>query len=605
MKSIIRGRHALAAAAAALLWASSFAQTVEPQQIVVTAARIEQALPDALPSTRVITRTEIDAAQAADVPALLRQLTSIDVAQTGPLGAQTSLFLRGADSRQVLVLIDGVPFARADFGTASWQYLPLDQIERIEIVRGNHSSVYGAQAVGGVVQIVTRAALAPQARVALGAQGRRQAALAGGARLSAGTKLSGNLSAQSTEGYSAKDPAADPGANPDRDGAWQHGGSLRVDQDWMPGHRTHLSWSASRTKSDYDGFTPGLTDVLKTRVSTAALSSRHVLMPGWALQADLGQTSERFDDPTGFTIAARSRVRNAALALAWQAQADHALQLGAETRRDRYADGNGANPHRQTDSLRLGWQGRLAEGWQGQLHLRRDHSSTFGDASTGLAALAWQFAPGWKASAQLSSGFSAPSFLDEQFANPAVPLRAERSRQAEVALQWRTQAASLRLAWFDQRQRDRIDFDPVTFEAGNISRARNRGIELMADVALPLGKLNAELTLQDPRNAVTDQRLLRRSRESLALGWTGALDGWALCANVRHTGMRIDTDPVSFSATRNPARTTLGAGLARELAPGWRLSLALDNLSGENSPEVLGYTAAPRSALLALQATFK
>ena len=78
--------------------------------------------------------------------------------QTGPLGAQASLFLRGADSRQVLVLVDGVPFARADFGTASWQYLPLDQIERIEIVRGNHSSVYGAQAIGGVVHVITRRA---------------------------------------------------------------------------------------------------------------------------------------------------------------------------------------------------------------------------------------------------------------------------------------------------------------------------------------------------------------------------------------------------------------------------------------------------------------
>jgi vitamin B12 transporter len=137
-------------ALAALLCIGSFAHeqtdttNTNTSRIVITAARAEQALPDALPSTRVITRTEIEAAQASDLPGLLRMLTSIDVAQTGPLGSQTSLFLRGADSRQTLVLVDGVPLLRADFGTASWQHLPLDQIERIEIVRGNLSALYGA-----------------------------------------------------------------------------------------------------------------------------------------------------------------------------------------------------------------------------------------------------------------------------------------------------------------------------------------------------------------------------------------------------------------------------------------------------------------------------
>ena len=166
---------------AAVLSASpATAQVADDQRIVITAARAEQPLADALPSTRVITRADIDAAAASDLPGLLRSLTSIDVAQTGPLGSQASLFLRGADSRQTLVLVDGVPLVRADFGTASWQHLPLDQIERIEIVRGNLAALYGAQAVGGVVQIVTRRAGTPEFTLALGSQGTRQAAAAAG-----------------------------------------------------------------------------------------------------------------------------------------------------------------------------------------------------------------------------------------------------------------------------------------------------------------------------------------------------------------------------------------------------------------------------------------
>src|ERR1700759_4679205 len=126
-----------------------------PQQVVVTAARVEQKLPDTLPSTSVISRKDIESSPATDLPDLLRTFTSFSVAQTGPLGAQTSVFVRGANSNQVLVLIDGAPLSRADFGSAPWELIPLDQIDHVEIVRGNLSSLYGGSAVGGVVQIFT------------------------------------------------------------------------------------------------------------------------------------------------------------------------------------------------------------------------------------------------------------------------------------------------------------------------------------------------------------------------------------------------------------------------------------------------------------------
>ncbi|HET9976094.1 MAG TPA: TonB-dependent receptor [Burkholderiaceae bacterium] len=594
-----------AAAALACVGGASLAQTSPPTQtITVTAARAEQALPDALPSTRIVTRSEIDAAQAADLPGLLRTLTSIDVAQTGPLGAQASLFLRGADSRQVLVLVDGVPFARADFGTASWQYLPLDQIERIEIVRGNHSALYGAQAVGGVVQIVTRRASAPQASVAVGTQGTRSVAASGGTAWGEGataTRVSGSLSWQRTDGYSARDPDVDPGANPDRDGARQSGAGLRVEQGWAQGHRTQLALGSSRTRSDYDGFTPGLDDELTTRVRTFAITTRHPLAPTLRLDAEAGQTREAFDDPNGFVPAAESRVRNLAATLGWQAAPAHALQFGVESRRDRYREPTAVR-ERTTDSVRVGWQGEFGHAWQLQANARRDASSAFGAATTGLAALGWRFAPGWRASVQASSGFSVPSFLDELFAGPAG-LKAERSRQAEAALQWHAGAARVRAALFVQRQRDRIAFDPVTFEAVNIARAKNRGLEAMAQLPLASGQLTGELTLQDPRNADTDTPLKRRARQSLALGWTGDIGGWALRASLRHTGKRLDTDPVTFGDATTPSRTTLGFGVARTVAPGWRVALAVDNAADSTRPEVTGYTAAPRTVLLTLQAT--
>lgn len=581
----------------------------DAQRVVVTAARAEQAWPDALPSTRVITRTEIDAAQATDLPALLRALTSIDIAQSGPLGSQASLFLRGADSRQVLVLIDGVPFARADTGSSSWQYLPLEQVERIEIVRGNLSSLYGAQAVGGVVQIVTRQASAPAATLALGSQGTHRAGLAAGTRWGSdgqGTRLAASLSAQRTDGFSARDPAGDTSVNPDRDGARQDGLNLRIEQDWTPGHRTRLALTASRTRSDYDGFDPAARDVLTTRVQAMALTTRHALASGWSLHAEAGQTRERFDDPTGFTPRGDGRVRNVAATLGWAIAPQQELQFGFESRHDRFDVPGSSDQERSTDSARLAWLGRWHDGWQVQAHLRHDRSSDFGSATTGMFALGWTIAPAWKASASISTGFSAPSFTEQAFdTDPGTPLRAERSRQAELALQWREGAASTRGALFVQRQRDRIQFDPITFDATNIARARNQGLELLAQLPLPVGVLHGELTLQDPRNADDGTPLLRRAKQALSMGWQGRFENWDLRASARYTGARADFDPVSFATATNRSRTTLALGVARELSPQWRASLAIDNALDTRRPEVLGYTAPPRSVLLSLQGTLR
>ncbi len=613
MFSICLGPRALAALASLAAACSLASAQSDPSitSVVITAARVEQALADALPSTRVITRKEIEAAQAADLPALLRMLTSIDVGQTGPMGSQASLFLRGGDSRQTLVLVDGVPLQRADFGTPSWQHLMPEQIERIEIVRGNLSALHGAQAVGGVVHIVTRGPSAPQVDLALGSRGTQGASFAGGAAMgdpSTPTRLSASLGWRRTDGFSARDAAVDPTANPDRDGARQGGGSARVDQNWAAGHRTELALLATRTRSGYDGFAPGLDDVLTTQVQAAGLKSRHAVAPGLQLVAELGQSSERFDDPTGFAVSGRNRIRLGGLQLGWSVAPGHDLQLGAETRRERFVDSGTPARTRITDSLRMAWLGRPAAGWQTQMALRSDDSSDFGRATTGLVALAWQWQPSLKLSAQWATGFSAPSFLDQQFAAPGVLLRPERSRQGELALQWSERGRSLRAAAFVQRQRDRVAFDPVTFEAGNIARASNRGLELMLQTPVPFdadGVLTSDVTLQDPRDRDTGLRLKRRARASAALNYVTRFAQWHSVAALRHTGKRLDTDPLTFGNADNPSRTTLDLSLSREIVPGWRLGVKVDNATGSDTPEVLGYTAPPRSVMMSLQGRWR
>lgn len=609
----VRQASAISAIAGAVLSTplSAVAQDVAADRlstVVVTAARLDQTLTDALPSTVVIERDEIERRAAPDLAALLRMLTSVDVAQTGPLGSQTSVFLRGGDSRQTLVLVDGVPINRADFGIASLQHLPLAQIERIELVRGNVSSLYGAQAVGGVIQVFTRRALAPQASVEVGARGTRAVSVAAGTRFgdaSTPTELNVSLSTRRTDGFSAKNPAASPGANPDDDAARQHGASLRVAQTWAEGHQTRLSVVNGRTRNEFDAFTPGLDDVLTTRLGSLSLDSQHRVARGVDLMLSLGEARERWRDPTApdnFGAAeGRNRVRRAGAQVQWQPVAGHALQLGLESSRERYSNSNTPARERRTDSQRLAWIAK-PEGapWQTQLALRHDDNDSFGSATTGLAALGWQLARNWRVSLQAATAFSAPSLIDEQYADPAVALEAERSRSGELALQWSEGASLLRAAWFVQRQRNRIGFDPITFVAGNIARASNRGVELIAQTVIGSARLGAEATFQDPQDESKDRLLLRRSRHSAALRWSQDWAGWEGGAALRHTGKRLDTDPATFSNAWNRQRTTIDLTLARELGQGWRLAAKVENAGDSERPDVLGYNATPRGVFVTL-----
>jgi len=136
------------------------------REVVVSPARTEQHVEDALPATTLITRREIEQAQTPDLPTLLRRVPGLELTQNGGAGSVASAFLRGAEARHTLVLIDGVPINNLNFSLAAIEHIPLADVERIEVVRGNVSSLYGSAAIGGVIQIFTRQpTTTPQASV--------------------------------------------------------------------------------------------------------------------------------------------------------------------------------------------------------------------------------------------------------------------------------------------------------------------------------------------------------------------------------------------------------------------------------------------------------
>src|SRR5687767_12975933 len=189
--------------------------------VVITASRIQQRIGDAIPHTTVLTEKEIRDSQAVDLPALLRSEAGFEMAQTGGIGSVFSpLSLRGSTSARTLVLIDGVRIEDAGFSSTALQHLMLDQIERVEIVRGNVSSLYGSNAVGGVIQVFTKRGHgepSPYGQVMGGSRNTSEFHLGYGGDLGA-TRFNVTASRFDTRGFSAIDPALAPLANPDPDG---------------------------------------------------------------------------------------------------------------------------------------------------------------------------------------------------------------------------------------------------------------------------------------------------------------------------------------------------------------------------------------------------
>src|SRR5690606_17873098 len=126
------------------------------EEIIVTATRTPVALADSLASVTLISRDELDARQPLDLVDVFSQTASLDISRSGGPGSATSLYTRGTANGHTLILVDGQRVSSATLGSANFQFLNPDQIERIEVVRGAHSSLYGSEAIGGVIQVFTR-----------------------------------------------------------------------------------------------------------------------------------------------------------------------------------------------------------------------------------------------------------------------------------------------------------------------------------------------------------------------------------------------------------------------------------------------------------------
>lgn len=536
--------------------------------VVVSASRTEQRIQDALPATTLITRADIDRAQAVDLPSLIRNVTGIEIVQNGGVGTVSSAFIRGAESRHTLVLVDGVPINNLNFSSATLEHIPLVNVERIVVVRGNVSSLYGSNALGGVIQIFTRdAGTSPWTSLTaqVGSRGLVDVSGSTGVKKESGLALTASAQTLHYQGFNAINQKVLPGTNPDRDGYSRRVLSAGVSQDLSQLGRIGLKLSESKGVTEYDSqFGPATqTDKSNFALTNSSLYGQFKLASDLQLDANMGQTTDNLDaSVTAYPYRIKSSSQNSSLGLTWRALQGHVVTAGYETTTQRL-DSNTVykKTERTLNASRLGYL--IDQGdHQLQINLRQDDYSDFGKATTGLFGYGYRLTPTVRVSANTSTGFMAPTFNDLYYPYGGnLTLRPEHLRSNEIAAQYASGAHNVRVTYFDNQFTDLIG-NNSSYVRTNIAQAQNKGVEVIYLGKFASSTINAGFTSQDPLNSITHKQLDRRAKILANFGLNQDLGAWSVGAQTRYSGERPDAGQTK----------TLGAYFVSDLTASYQWS---------------------------------
>jgi vitamin B12 transporter len=572
--------------------------------VVVTATRAlspSATLRDAI----VITRDDLDAAGPLSLAEVLQRRAGIEFRGTGGPGQPQTLFIRGAGSAQTLVLVDGLRVGSATVGTTSIEHIPLEMIERIEVVKGPLSSLYGPEAIGGVIQIFTRGRNVPHLFVsaAYGTDRDRRAS-AGLASVDGGTSFSISTGVRKVDAPSATNPRAAFGYNPDRDPYSNAFATVRAAQKLWQGETIEVEAFTSRARTYFDAGSAS-NDRNDQQISGAKLSSSATFTNWWTSRITIGQGRDRLAINGDFPGVIETRQDQASWINELNIPSGNVL-LGAETLRQKVLSDESAvftRNKRDTNSAFIGANQSL-DGQRLEVSARRDDDDQFGARNTGAASYGLDFPQLVRLSATYARGFRAPTFFDLYGSFPGYTpnpaLQPEKSRSYEytarsdpkAALQWRLTA-------FDNRFENLLvfTFSGTSGTVVNAARARARGIEAALETDWLATRWRASFTAQRPRDEDTGLRLQGRAERFGTLEATRSFGSWTAGVTVVASGPRYDSTNEA-PASRLGGYAVVDARLRYAFAKGWTAEVAAANLGDKRREAIVGYDAPRRTILL-------
>ncbi len=532
--------------------------------IIVTATRTAQTADESLASVTVINRKDIERQQARSVQDLLRGVPGIGIANNGGPGKTTSVFMRGTNSDHVLVLIDGIRAGSATLGRTAFQNIPIDQIERIEIVRGPRASLYGSGAIGGVIQIFTRKGSGKGLKQNFSFGGGSYGTFNGSGGLSGNYKdgwFNLNASGIGTNGFNTcNDTVGCRADEPDRDGYRNVAGTARAGYRFQNGLDIEANYMRSDGKTEFDGFQNKSKIVQQVFGGTARFSPvemwRISLIGGVSDENALSfkdnkDTNQSRFDTRRISVSLLNDIsfgKNNLSTLGFDFQNDHIKTTDRFQKTSRYNLAVFGQHQAKIASHDL--QGAV----------RVDFNEQFGSRITGGPSWGYSVTDNVRLTASFGTAFKAPTFNQLYFPpfDPDSPafgnpdLRPEQSYSAEFGVNGKQDWGNWSLNIYETHIDNLIigiPTPPGSFNqvATNVEKARIRGLEAILSTQIKGWQLNGNLTFLDPENRADEgsgnrgKVLPRRAKQSFRLDANRTfLDKYMVGAMLLAEGARFD-----------------------------------------------------------------
>jgi len=559
--------------------------------VLISASRQVESRTATSAANTVFTRTDIDRLQPTSVTDLLTRVPGVQVAPTGGRGSLPGIFIRGTKAAQSLVLVDGVRIANATSGDSGLQFLDVDQIERIEVLRGSRSAVYGSDAIGGVIQIFTRRSngpgLQPRLRMAAGSNQtfQRSLGLSGG---NDATRFNLGASLDETAGIDSTGPSFD--SDGDHDAYRNRSLNLSLSHTFNERFEAGVNLLDSRGRSEYDNPYGRLDEDTwlsypqqpYTDFSVSSLGGWFdaQLNDAWHSRLELGHSENR-DDKRDKLSDQRFIYNTYRDQVTWQNDLafddQNQLMLGGDWYEERFHGTANFSEDSRWNRAAFAQYRFTGEHFSSELGVRHDRNQQYGDQTTWNASLTLPLNSRNDLLASYSEGFRAPTFndlYDVQYGNP--DLRPEHSKSYE--LQWRSQLAShtrLEASLYRTDLRDAINYDPTLRRPGNVDNARINGFELSLLQEWAGWTSQLGVSMIDPRDRESGHTLQRRARRTLNLDLDRQFERFSVGASWQAVSGSYD-DPSNNEHIGGYGLVGLRGGM--RLTTDVELELKLDNL---------------------------
>lgn len=573
-------RSLLAASVAAGSSFAVYAEAVLPT-MVVTASRTSQTVDDTLASVQIITQEQLAKYPSQDLGEVLRFTTGIDVARLGGSGGQTSIFTRGTESNHTLVLIDGVRMNSATSSQATIQHFSLDDIERVEVVKGAMSSLYGSDAIGGVINIITKSASSTETRARLSGNNHK---LANGAITQ--TFKQGDVSAFVNANALYTDGYAIIEKNPRERGHQNQGAHLKVEYD-LGFSKLSLSARQNQGTTEYINFGSFVSQDFKNQVLNFVATGD--LGTNINSQIRISQMLDNIDQNNSRSFAHTKQQQ-----ADWQntfVLATNLTVLGGITQthtQAQYDNGFGTNYDKEQDNLAFYIQQQAQFGrLNTQLSVRHEDYDSFGTHQTGNIALGYKVTPKHNIYLNYGTAFKAPDLNDLYGYGGNINLKPEESRSIELGSKHHIGNLSINSAIYQFKIDNLIDCptDPITFNCNNINidKANITGMELGAQWQQNGFLLGLNASYNHAQDDVTKQDLLRRPRRSVSLTTGYQQQKWGISTEILAKSRALDAPLFGSTVARRLAGYTVAnVNGYVEVVANTKIRLSVENITDKS-----------------------